>query len=218
MRNLRNIFLLSVIMYCSSCSDVQKNKVECEEYDTQVVIKECKSDKKLPNGVFLGAVIPYEGKNKVEKNMISQFGSYNIALLRGDYDNACRYQYQDAVKYFRKFYPGENDETIMRNFFASVSDEMVQAIKRYQEHGIELNIVVSRITRKITQGNNIIYVFEIVSNMIGNKLQIHTSSEETIAISTNGGQNWTFNTVNEDTPNILRVSYSEDVVNKVMGY
>lgn len=206
------------LMSCFSCSQVQKSNIECEEYDTQVTIKECKSDKELPNGTFLGDVMSYEGANKMEKNMISQFGSYNLALLRGDFDNASHYQYRDAVTYFRKFYPGESDEGIMRNFFASVSDEMVQAINRYKEHGIDLNIVISRITRKVTQGDNIIYVFEIVSNMVGDKLQIHTSPDETIAVSTNAGKNWTFNTVNEDTPNILRVSFSDEVVDKVMGY
>lgn len=207
-----------VLLACCSCSDVKKNKVECEEFDTQETIIECKSDKELPNGAFLGEVIPYEGKNKMEKNMISQFGSYNLALLRGDFDNASRYQYKDAVTYFRKFYPGESDESIMQNFFASVSDEMVQAINRYKEHGIDLNIVVSRITRKVKEGDNIIYVFEIVSNMVGDKLQIHTSPDETIAVSRNAGKNWTFNTVNEETPNILRVSFSEEVVDRVMGY
>ncbi|MGM9694537.1 MAG: hypothetical protein ACI3YC_05975 [Alloprevotella sp.] len=119
---------------------------------------------------------------------------------------------------FRKFFPSEDDDAIMRNFFASVSYEMVQAIQRYADHGIDLNIVVSRVVRKVTFGENIIYVFEIVSNIVGDKMQIHTSPDKTIAVSTNGGKNWIFNTVNEDTPNIPRVSYSDEVVDKVMGY
>ena len=212
---LLSLFL--VLFFCS-CTNMPKQNIVCEEYNYKPNIKECKSNKELPNGAFLGEVIQYEGMDKMEKNMISQFGSYNLALLRGDFDNASRYQYKDAITYFRKFYPGEPDEQIMRNFFSSVSEEMVQTIRKYQEHGIELNIVVSRIVRKVTQGDNIIYVFEIVSNMIGDKLQIHMSPEETIAVSTNSGKNWTFNTVNEDTPNILRVSYSDELVDKVMGY
>lgn len=205
-------------MSCFSCSHIQKSNVECEEYDTRATIKGNKSDKELPNGAFLGEVVPYEGKDKMEKNMISQFSSYNLALLRGDFDNASRYQYKDAIKYFRKFYPGESDDAILRNFFASASDEMAQVIQRFADRGIDLNTVVSRVVRKVTIGENVIYVFEIVSNIVSAKMQIHTSPEATIAVSTNAGKNWTFNTVNEDTPNILRVSYSDEVVNKVMGY
>ena len=150
--------------------------------------------------------------------MLSQFASYNTALLRGDFDNACRYQYKDAVKYFRKFYPGESDDNIMRIFFASVSEEMVQTINKYRDNGINLDIVVSRILRKVSQGDDVIYVFEIVSNMVGEKLQLHTTPDKTIAVSANGGKNWTFNAVNEDTPNIMRISYTEDIIDKVMGY
>jgi hypothetical protein len=210
------IILFSILSY--SCTNGINNDVICEEFNIKPTIKECKTYKELPEGVFPGEVIAYKGRDKIEENMLSQFSSYNLALLRGDYDNACRYQYPDAVKYFRKFYPAQSDDTIMRNFFSSMSNEMIQSIRRYEEHGIELSIIVSRVKRKISQKNNIIYVFEIVSNMIGEKLQIHTTPDETIAISTNAGKNWTFNAVNEDTPNILRVSYSDEVVDKVMGY
>lgn len=106
----------------------------------------------------------------------------------------------------------------MKSFFSSVSDEMIQTINKYRDHGINLDTVVSRILRKVSQGNNVIYVFEIASNMVGDKLQIHTAPDKTIAVSSNEGKNWTYNAVNEDTPNILRVSFSDEIVDKVMGY
>lgn len=95
---------------------------------------------------------------------------------------------------------------------------MVQTINKYRDNGINLDIVVSRILRKVSQGDDVIYVFEIVSNMVGEKLQLHTTPDKTIAVSANGGKNWTFNAVNEDTPNIMRISYTEDIIDKVMGY
>jgi hypothetical protein len=39
-----------------------------------------------------------------------------------------------------------------------------------------------------------------------------------IGISQNGGVNWWFIAENEDTPTILKMRYTQDVVNKVMGY
>lgn len=211
-------FVAAAFLFSCAGSQNQKGSVSCEEYNYETAVKDCVSNKQLPKGYFLGEVIPYEAKNKMEENMLSQFASYNTALLRGDFDNACRYQYKDAVKYFRKFYPGESDDNIMRIFFASVSEEMVQTINKYRDNGINLDIVVSRILRKVSQGDDVIYVFEIVSNMVGEKLQLHTTPDKTIAVSANGGKNWTFNAVNEDTPNIMRISYTEDIIDKVMGY
>lgn len=228
MKKLRYFVILISIIYCCSCSntqeskieheelDMQENNIKCEEFNVQENIKECKINIDLPEGFFLGEIIEYKGKDTMEKNMLNQFNSYSSALFRGDYKNACHYQYKDAVKYFKKFYPNETDEEIMRKFFAPISEEMIQAIKSYEQYGIKLNIVVSRIIRKVTQEENIIYVLEIVSNMIDHKVQMHTTPERILAISNDSGENWTFNTVNEDTPDILLLSFTNNVVNKVM--
>lgn len=219
---MSNIFIkitlgLAFLTLCS-CSGTSESKIICEEFNAEPTIKMCNSKKELSDGAYLGEVIAYQGKNKIEMNMLSQMKSYNSALVRGDYDNACHYLYPDAVKYFKRFYVGESDDNIMRHFFSCVTKDMVQTINNYENHGINIDIVVSRIIRKVTQGDNIIYVFEVVSNLTSPKLQIHTNPNQTIAISTNSGKNWTFNDINEDTPNILRISYSNDVVDAVMGY
>ena len=218
----RIVLLLMISMCMISCNNVG-NKVSqqeavVEEYNDEMKIVECKSDKNIPDGLTLGKVVEFKGETKEEMNMLSQFKSYNTALLRGDIDNAAHYMNKDAVVYFRKFYPGMEDDGIMKKFFEIVSDEMIEQIRRFESHGIELEFVVSRIIRKVTQGDNVFYVFEIVSNMYNENLQLHTEPESTLAVSNNGGKNWTFNTMNEDTPNILRVSFSDDVVDKIMGY
>lgn len=41
---------------------------------------------------------------------------------------------------------------------------------KYRDNGVNIDLVVSRILRKVSQGDDVIYVFEIVSNMIGEKL------------------------------------------------
>ena len=106
----------------------------------------------------------------------------------------------------------------MRKLFEDLSMQTIEHVKRFESHGIEINIVVSRLIRKVSQGENIFYVFEIVSNMVNDNLQLHTTPDLTLAVSSNSGKNWTFNAMNEDTPNILRISYSNDIVDKVMGY
>ena len=210
-------FLIAFILISCNGSRTQE-KVLCEEYNYRPKVKECLTEKQIPEGYSLGEVVPYVAKDKMEKNMLSQFASYNSALLRGDFDNACHYQNKDAVEYFKQFYPGETDDDIMRKFYSSLSEEMIQTINKFEDHGIKLDFIVSRMIRKVTQGDNVIYVFELTTNMIGENLQLHTAPEETLAISVNGGKNWTFNNVNEDAPNIMRISFSEDIIDKVMGY
>lgn len=217
-----NILFVMFGLCMFSCNNVRENTSQQDavviEYNDEMKIIECKSDKKIPDGFGLGKVVEFTGNTKEETNMLSQFKSYNTALKRGDIDNAAHYMFKDAVVYFRKFYPGMEDDGIMHKFFESLSDEMIEQIRRFESHGVELEIVVSRIIRKVTQGDNIFYVFEIASNMYNDKLQLHTTPDLTLAISTNSGKNWTFNAMNEDTPNILRVSYSDEIVDKIMGY
>lgn len=212
-------FLAIATLLLGSCAHSQKQSdVQVEEFNIEANVKECNTDKTIPNGLILGEVIYYEGKNKEEMNMLSQFKSYNNALWRGDIDNAILYQYPDAAKYFMKYYPGENEDGVMRKIFEDMSMQTIEQAKRFESHGVDLSIVVSRPIRKVMQGDNILYVFEIVSNMVNENLQIHSTPDLTLAVSTNQGKNWTFNAMNDDTPNILRISYSKDIVDKVMGY
>lgn len=216
-KTVLGLFPAFVLFSCAG-SHNQNSTVACEEYNYEPVVKECVSDKQIPKGFFLGEVIPYKAKNKMEENMLKQFASYTSALLHGDFDNVSHYQYKDAIKYYRKYYPGKSDDSIMRVFFASVSDEMIQTTNKYKGYGVNIDFIVSRILRKVSQGDDVIYVFEIVLNTVGKKLQLYTTPDKTIAVSTNKGKNWAFNAVNEDTPNVLRIRFSENMIDKVMGY
>lgn len=211
--------LVTIHLLLSGCSNTQvKSETLLEEFNDSVSVIECKTDKIIPADYSLGQVVDYKGRNKEEENMLSQFRSYNKALLRGDIGNAIHYQYPDAAKYFKKYYPGESEDGVMRRLFEDLSMQTIEQVKRFESHGVELNIAVSRLVRKVSQGNNIFYVFEIVSNMVNENLQLYTTPDLTLAVSTNNGKNWTFNAMNDDTPNILRISYSDEIVDKVMGY
>lgn len=211
-----NAILLLLFIRCGNTST--KSNINVGEFNDSVSIIECITDKKIPEGFTLGQVVECKGNNKEEENMLSQFRSYNLALLRGDIDNAIHYQYPDAAKYFKKYYPSESYDGVMRKLFEDLSMQTIEGVKRFESHGIEINIVVSRLIRKVTYGENIFYVFEIVSNMVSDNLQLHTTPDLTLAVSLNNGKNWTFNAMNDDTPNILRISFSNEIVDKVMGY
>ena len=203
----------------------QNSKVEVYEYDQNVQI--IKSPKYVPQSdlskgkvaIKLGKIKNYEGKNQMEKNLVSQIATYNSALMRGDKQNASRYIYKDAIVYFRKYYRSLSDESIANEFFKSISQSYIQQLNRFKSHGVDFDLVVPNLVRKITQGEKIYIVFNITSNICSETLYTHFSEyEQTLGISYNGGKNWSFIAINKDTPNILSISNSKEVIDAVMGY
>ncbi len=222
------LFCLLILQWgMASCNSVSnaKDPLEVHEYQDSVTIMPSPKNK-TPNELFkgkvhlaLGKIQNYEGQDKIEKNLLSQIATYNSALLHGDEQNCVKYLYKDAIVYFRKYYHGFSDEAITDEFFKSISQSYIEQLNRFSEHGIEFSIVIPSLTRKIKQGDNIFIVFNITSNVYSESLYTHFPDyDQTLGISHNGGKNWCFITINEDTPNILRISNSEDIIDAVMGY
>jgi len=172
-----------------------------------------------PAGWHIGEKHPFQGRNKIEQNMLGQIMTYNSALLVGDVANAKRYVYQDAITYYKKFYPTVvPDEKVISDFFKMFSKDYVSAMNTYRKNGIDLRIIPCNIQRQVTNGNSIIIVFDIVSVMDDGNISIYSDPESTIGISLNNGTNWSFLTMMEEVPNILRMRFSQSIINEVMGY
>lgn len=219
------LFILQLGM--TSCNGVNNSQgsIEVYEYQDTVGIIPSPQNKTLDelfNGkvhLALGKIKNYEGQDKIEKNLLSQIATYNSALMHGDKQNCVKYLYKDAILYFRKYYHGFSDEAITDELFKNISQSYVEQLKRFSEHGIEFSMVIPNLMRKIKQGDNVFIVFNITSNVCSESLYTHFSDyDQTLGISHNGGKNWCFITINEDTPNILRISNSEDIIDAVMGY
>jgi hypothetical protein len=211
----------------TSCNNVGNANAALEIYEYQDSVKilpspKSKSPEELTNGninLALCKIQNYEGKDKIEKNLLSQIATYNSALLHGDKQNCEKYLYKDAIVYFRKYYQGLSDDAITDNIFKNMSQSFIEQYKRFDERGIALSIVIPNLTRKIKKGDNIYIVFNITSNVCSTSLYTHFADfDQTLGISHNGGKNWYFVTLNNDTPNILRINNSEDIIDAVMGY
>ena len=176
----------------------------------------------MPDGVYHGKVEQYVGQNQIEKNLMSQINTYQKALLRGDIDGAASFLYPDAINYFRRFYPQDfTDNAIIREFYKSMSETVIKMIQEYKNHGIDLEMIVSGIDRIIETDNAIFAVFGLTMQMYNETAQgekyIHilpTSEDYTVGISFNNGQNWFFIALNDDTPNILRLKFSNEIITK----
>ena len=180
----------------------------------------------LPAGYHWGKAIPYVGKNRIESNLISQTGTYNKALLRGDIDGAATFLYPDVITYFRKFYPTNfTKKDIIREFYKSISGSTANAIQNYEKNGMGIEFVICNIDKIVRTETAILSVFGATAQIYyeGAKGEKYfhvtpTNNDYTVGVSFNNGVNWYFMALNEDTPNVLRLKFSNDVISKVMNY
>lgn len=172
----------------------------------------------LPEGWYNEALTPYIGKDKAEKNMISQMNTYNNALFRGDLESASLYIYPDGIKYYKKYYPELSDKTIIKTIYKDVSEMYQTLLATYNKRGINYNIIVNNISNRVVDKEYIIITFEVVGVLTQGEKCIHDNPEINIGISHNNGKNWTFLALTDDVPNILRMKFDEEIINKIMNY
>ena len=199
------------------CNPFGKGDIKVTEYKDSVVVIPSPEKQNLPKGLLLGKVQSAEGKDKAEKNMLSQFASNTRAMLCADRDNIMIYLYPDAVTYYRKQNPDLSYSELEDAMFGKICDSLSR-VQNMSNHGIHVEIVVSTLERRVQRGDDIFIVFNVTGNLCGNILYAYMPKyESTLGISSNGGKNWSFMRIYEDTPDILRISYPDEVVNAVMG-
>ena len=222
----RKILVLTVFLGTLSLVSCNQQNPTNSNMISQSTVNEEVGKNPLPDGVHYGKVESYIGQNQVEKNLMSQIDTYQKALLRGDIDGAASFLYPDAITYFRRFYPQDfTDNAIIREFYKDMSETVVKMIQEYKNNGIDIEMIVVDIERIIETNNAIFSVFGLTMQMYNEGAKgekyIHvspTSEDYTVGISFNKGQNWSFIALNEDTPNILRLKFSNEIITKVMGY
>lgn len=211
---MKYYYVLLLVLVIVSCNSNQQ-KLSSSDKETFPITT---SQDSLPEGWYNETLTPYTGKDKAEKNMISQMNTYNSALFRGDIDNASLYIYPDGIKYYRKYYPELSDKAIIQTIYKDVS-EMYQSLKTiYDKKGIDYSIIVSNITNRVVDKENIIITFEVVGVLTQGEKCIHDNPETNIGISNNKGKNWTFLALTDDVPNILRMKFDKEIINKIMNY
>ena len=175
----------------------------------------------LPKGLKYGKVLcpEFPDSMKIENNLLRQVASYNSALLHGDVKTCGSYLYPDAFEYCKKYYPNFPDKEVMKEFFKDMSGNLQETLKNWKKNGVNFQIIVYNLEKKITYDSDVIIVFNVTSNMCSDNVYIHSvEMDKTIGISQNGGTNfWVMNN-HEDLPSILSMHYPQEVVNAVMGY
>lgn len=214
---MKHLYILLVFTFFLSCNNNQTNS-HSSDRDEISVNKQNSKQPPLPDGWLYGRISEVQANDKIEKNMLSQLNTYNKAVLRGDIENAAKYLYPDATIYFRKYYNGLSDKEIVKDFFKAISDDYQKTRQAYEDQGINMDMFPISINKKIVDGNNLIYLLDVSTTVFNENNSIYTDPETIIGISSNKGTKWTFITLNDDSPNILRLKFSERIIDQVMGY
>lgn len=172
----------------------------------------------LPEGWYNETLAPYSGKDKAEKNMISQMNTYNSALFKGDIDNASLYINPDFIKYCRKYYPKLSDKEIIQALYKDVSEMYKTLEANYDKEGLDYSIIISNIINRVVYKEYIIITFNTTGVLSKEGKSIHDTPEPNIGISYNKGKNWTFLALTDDVPNILRMRFNKEIINQIMNY
>ncbi len=192
------------------------------EYDDSVkVIDSPFSKKELPDGLEYGKIESpiFPDSMKVENNLLLQVAAYNSAFVHGDVETCTKYLYPDAFNYYRKFFPQFSDEAVIKELFSTVSGEMQDMVKDWAHNGIDYQITVSNLIKKVNYKDDVIIVFNVASNLLSEEVYVHTTNlDKTIGISHNGGKNWWIMDDIDELPTILEMRYPQEVINAVMDY
>lgn len=213
-------FLSLILMSCSK--SVGSDELEVIQYNSIPTIEESHNSKRvLPQDLEYGKVLApvFPDSMKIEQNLLRQIDTYNSAMLHGDVNTCGKYLYPDAFDYCRKYYPDFSDEEVMKEFFKNISAEMLNALNICSKNGIDFEIVVYNLERKIKYKDDVIIVFNVTSNLCSNDVYTHyTNLDKTIGISYNRGTNFWFMNNHDDLPTILSMHYPQKVVNAVIEY
>jgi len=164
-----------------------------------------------------GAPAVYEAETKEELNLISQMNTYDTALLNGDINGASFYVYKDAIVYFRESFNGLSDDEIAEKFLEPTLNLKKQLDNLY-ENGVDVNvkIIVTNIINRVKNGSDLIYVFEITGCVTYGDRSLYKDPDKTVGVSLDNGLSWKFITLNEDTRDILRLRFNDEVIDRVL--
>lgn len=218
--------LLLMIISCtgnkSSDGRNSTNNVSVITYSDSIVItNEFEVDASAPDIFKPGRIEPIsKSYSSCETNMINQFNDYSKAIVEGDYDKCIAYLNKDALKYMQKLAAADGERLELKELAKMMSEDMNEFLEKFRKHGVKVSMVLASLERRIDDGDDIFIVFKNTTNFVGeNGKHFHmVPIEETLGISHDKGNSWTFIAFGDDVPNYLNEAYNENVINAIMDY
>jgi hypothetical protein len=142
-----------------------------------------------------------------------QIKKYLTAFNGGDPETAISYCYPDMFVWMKQKYPKEYSIEAVKEVFRESIRKMR---KTTEERNLTYYFDIGEITNRIENGENKLFTV-VVSIVAKKKFNEIKMGDEIIAISNDYGKNWKFIQKDpESAPQILKMKYSDDIVNQIM--
>lgn len=144
----------------------------------------------------------------VQQSLISQTRTYFRAVFDGDTGSALGSIHPGVFEYSA----GESDlePSVSRN---AMAQEILNTGRIVKEAKIKFEFDV-RVLRTVTDGDTVLSRV-IVNTIMQSPNHKKSSWEELVAVSTNSGSDWRFIANTLDVPDILRMSFSSNLVTRI---
>ncbi len=159
-------------------------------------------------------IIDNTDNSTIDSILKVQIKEYLTAFNGGDPETAISYCYPDMFVWMKQQYPEEYSIEAVKEMFREPIREMKKMAK---EKKMYYDFEIGKITKRIETDTD--KLFTVVVSVIAKKdFDEIKMGDEIIAISTDNGENWKF--IQKDpeiAPEILRMKYSQDIVNQIMS-
>jgi len=151
---------------------------------------------------------------EIEKILKNQLMEYLIAFNGGDPEKAIGYCYPDIFIWMERQFPYDyNIESVKEMYRESINNLK----KTAKEENLTYDFQIGEITNKINLGDQKLYSV-VVSIIAKKKFDEVKLGDEIIAISFDNGSNWKFIQKDPETaPSILKMKFSNDIVQQIMS-
>ena len=153
------------------------------------------------------------GDPVIESNLTKQLNEYLDAMWGGNIDKAIDYCYSDMFIWMKNELPEQYSMDLVKGYFKQLMEDFRS---QQAKSGLEIEFKIGDIIKRIDLGQDKIYM--IVTYIKGKKgYDEYSLGDVTIAISNNNGKDWKFLAREEEsTPPIIRMKYSEEIVQEIM--
>ncbi len=149
----------------------------------------------------------------IDSTLNVQIIEYLTAFNGGDTETVISYCYPDMFVWMKQQYPkGYSIEAVKEAF-----REFLGKMEEVKEKNYIVDYEIGKINKRIETENHIIFTVEV--SLVAKKgSDVIKNVDEIIAISIDYGKNWKF--IQKDpemSPNILRIKYSQDIIDQIMS-
>lgn len=210
---------------CSNSKSTKKEtetNVEVINYNDSVVITPSHNeDRELKDGFAYGFVENVSADyGKAENTMIGDFNKYMESLMNANMQENKKYINTDLFLYFKRMAIQEGEVLNLDDFVNHLGTGLRSVSEKLQKSGLKVSYTLANLERRINYENNILIVFSNTTNLIdkdNNKIHF-IPFEQTVGISKDKGQTWTFVGIDVSFPTIFDKVYPQEVIDAVMNY